>query len=54
MKVRCAFTSCKNNRKRKTGYFCQLREIHIYKYSLNGEDFKMACQQEKIKKGYTE
>ena len=52
MKVRCAYTSCKNNEQKGNGYFCILKEISIEFASVNGGEFKMQCYQYKKKKGY--
>lgn len=37
MRVRCGYTSCKNNKAKGDGYFCSLKEIHIYSYWSSNE-----------------
>jgi len=48
MKVRCAFTNCKNNKKSGDGYWCKLKEIHLFSYFCSDERAKgeqMRCEQ---------
>jgi hypothetical protein len=47
MKVRCGFTNCKNNKMVGNGYFCQLKEVHIFGYYNSDEKEKgtqMKCE----------
>ena len=48
MRVRCAYTDCKNNKQTKWGYFCRCKEIHITWGWSSDEPEKgeqMKCQQ---------
>jgi hypothetical protein len=50
-KIRCGYTSCKNNKQSGDGYFCKLREISLISYS-NTIYFRMICEQYSNKKDY--
>lgn len=53
IRVRCAFTSCKNNIQNRNGYFCTCKEIHIFSYWNNTmKHAKALCEQYKNKEEY--
>ena len=53
MKVRCAYTGCKNNIQQGDGYFCNQKTIHLMSiWKNNGYPSKMVCEQYDNKEGY--
>ena len=55
-KVRCAYTSCKNNKPIKDGYLCKLKNIHlvsIWNSETDGtSDDRMQCENFVRRKDY--
>ena len=48
VKVRCGYTTCKNNFRVEDGYFCNQKTIHLYSYFSSAEREKgtqMKCEQ---------
>jgi len=56
-KVRCGYTSCKNNKKDKNGYVCKLNSIHLVSYwdsTLRDIGTQMRCEMFTKRKDYAE